>query len=79
MGRTLLLHQLATVLVHNGSDRLPHGRRPHLFQALLWPRMGFAASNAGGDICRVHHRLCALGIYSIALESVLMGFLALFI
>ena len=49
-----------------------------IFQALLWPRMGFAASMRAAIFAGFVTTLC-VGIYSVALESVLMGFLALFI
>jgi Zn-dependent protease len=49
-----------------------------IFQALLWPRMGFAASMRAAIFAGFVTALC-VGVYSIAMESVLMGFLALFI
>ncbi len=49
-----------------------------IFQALLWPKMGFAASMRAAIFAGFITSLC-VGIYSIAMESVLMGFLALFI
>lgn len=49
-----------------------------IFQALLWPRMGFAASMRAAIFAGFVTALC-VGIYSVAMESVLMGFLALFI
>ena len=49
-----------------------------IFQAILWPQMGFAASMRAAIFAGFITSLC-VGIYSIAMESVLMGFLALFI
>ena len=49
-----------------------------IFQALLWPKMGFAASMRAAIFAGFITALC-VAIYSIAFESVLMGFLALFI
>jgi stage IV sporulation protein FB len=49
-----------------------------IFQALLWPRMGFAASMRAAIFAGFITALC-VGVYSVAMESVLMGFLALFI
>jgi Zn-dependent protease len=49
-----------------------------IFQAILWPRMGFAASMRAAIFAGFVTALC-VGIYSVAMESVLMGFLALFI
>jgi stage IV sporulation protein FB len=49
-----------------------------IFQAILWPKMGFAASMRAAIFAGFITALC-VGVYSIAMESVLMGFLALFI
>ncbi len=49
-----------------------------IFQALLWPKMGFAASMRAAIFAGFITSLC-VAIYAIAFESVLMGFLALFI
>jgi Zn-dependent protease len=49
-----------------------------IFQALLWPKMGFAASMRAAIFAGFITAIC-VAIYSIAMESVLMGFLALFI
>ncbi|CAN5220574.1 hypothetical protein BH10PLA2_BH10PLA2_31710 [soil metagenome] len=49
-----------------------------IFQALLWPKMGFAASMRAAIFAGFITAIC-VAIYSVAMESVLMGFLALFI